>query len=108
MGCQGITESGELGCGLSDLLEIPVKIYNWLLGLAALVALAFLLIGAGRMTYWGYMEDSSAQLEAAKYTVRRTLAGFAIILLAYVIVNTLIILLGGGGIEAILTRMLSF
>lgn len=81
-------------CGVDDLLALPVNIYNYLLGLAALVAMLFIVWGGMRMFYFGYMEDSASELEAAKLTVRRAIGGFVIIATAYLLVATLLYLLG--------------
>ena len=81
-------------CGVQHLLELLVNIYNFMLGLAALVALLFIIWGGLRMLYFSYLEDSSSELAAAKLTVRRAVAGFAIVALAYLIVSTTLALVG--------------
>lgn len=81
-------------CEVADLFALLVNIYNYLLGLAALVAMLFIVWGGMRMFYFGYMEDSASELEAAKFTVRRAIGGFVIIATAYLLVATLLYLLG--------------
>ena len=89
-------------CGFIHLFALLVNIYNLLLGLAAFVVMIFIIFGGIRMFYWGMVENSTAELESAKFTVRRALFGFGLIIAAYLIVNTVIALLGGGGITDVL------
>ena len=86
--CSGIN------CTVTDLLKLPVNVYNFLLGFAALIALLFIIWGGLRMLFFSYLEDSASELAAAKLTVRRALAGFALIALSYLIVNTALSMLG--------------
>lgn len=83
-----------LDCKVDDLFEILVNIYNFLLGLAALVAMLFIVWGGTRMIYFSYMEDSASELSAAKLTVRRAVAGFVVIAMAYLLVSTALAVLG--------------
>ncbi len=86
--------SGLPTCGINHLIELLANIYNFLLTLAGLVAMFFIVFGGMRMLYFSYMEDSSQELEAAKFTVRRAIGGFIIIAMAYLLVNTLLSMLG--------------
>ncbi|MAF81150.1 hypothetical protein CL628_04020 [bacterium] len=99
--------SATNACSVGDLLGLIVNVYNFLIGAAALVAVLFLIWGGARMLYWGFLEDSASELAAAKLTARRSLGGFIIVLLAYLLVNTTIGLLGGGGINGILNQVLN-
>jgi hypothetical protein len=86
--CSGIN------CTVDDLLRLLVNVYNFLLGFAALAAMLFIVWGGLRMLYFSFLEDSAHELASAKLTVRRAVAGFVIIALAYLIVNTVLSMLG--------------
>lgn len=90
----GDPPTGLPPCGVDTLLQLVVNIYNWLLGLAALVAMLFIIFGGVRMLYYSYLEDSSSELESAKFTVRRAIGGFVIIALSYLLVGTTLAMLG--------------
>lgn len=81
-------------CGVNDLLKLLVNIYNFLLGLAGLVAMLFIVFGGVRMLYFSYLENQASELEAAKLTVSRAIGGLVIIALAYLLVNTALTMLG--------------
>jgi hypothetical protein len=83
-----------LNCTVDHLFQLLVNVYNFLLGLAALVAMLFIVWGGLRMLYFSYLEDSAHELESAKLTVRRAIGGFVIIALAYLLVSTTLNLLG--------------
>lgn len=89
--CTGL---GSDPCTVNDLFELLIGIYNFLLGLAALVAMLFIVWGGVRMLYFSYLEDSASELESAKLTVRRAVGGFVIIALAYLVVNAVLTMLG--------------
>jgi len=96
--------AGKEPCQLRDLLQLLVAVYNFLLGLAALVTMLMIIYGGIRMFIFHYFEDAPGELKNAKFTVTRGITGLIIVLAAYLIVNTLIALLGGGGINTILKR----
>ena len=89
-------------CEIKDLLQLLVSVYNMLLGLAALVAMLMIIYGGVRMFIFHYFEDAPGELKNAKFTVTRAITGLVIVLAAYLIVNTLIALLGGGDINRFL------
>jgi uncharacterized membrane protein len=89
--CTGL---GSNPCTVNHLFQLLIGVYNFLLGLAALVAMLFIIWGGLRMLYFSYLEDSAHELESAKYTIRRAIGGFVIIALAYLLVNTTLTLLG--------------
>lgn len=78
-------------CELKDLFGLLVGIYNFLLGMAGLVAFAFLVYGGIRMFFYSVDEEN---LAVGKKTVLEALIGLAIIAAAYVLVNTLLTALG--------------
>jgi len=89
-------------CGVKHILQLLINIYNVLLGLAAIVALLFIIWGAVRMFIWSVIEEPESELTAAKRTVTRAVVGFVLVLLAYLMVNTLVVVLGGGSLNDLL------
>ena len=79
-----------LDCTISDIFTLLINIYNILLGLAAVVALLFIVLGGVRMLIFYFAEQPEAELEAAKNTIRRALFGLLIIIGAFLIVATLL------------------
>lgn len=78
-------------CELKDLFELFIGIYNFLLGMAGIVAFAFLIYGGVQMLLYSVEEEHVKQ---GKSTVTQALIGLTIILIAYVVVNTLLTALG--------------
>lgn len=78
-------------CTINDIFILLVTIFNWLLGMGAVVAFIFLIYGGMRMFLYSVDESN---LETGKKTVIEALIGLAIIGLSYVIVNTLLGALG--------------
>ena len=78
-------------CELADLFKLLVGIYNFLLGMAGIVAFGFLIYGGIRMFLYSVDEEN---LAAGKKTVVEALIGLAIVALAYLLVNTLLTALG--------------
>jgi hypothetical protein len=83
-----------LACTLEDLIEVPVRIFNYLLGLAALVFIGVIVFSGLRMMWYYAAESPEAELQNAKYTLTRGIVGFVIIVGAILIVNILLSLLG--------------
>ncbi|HSX24826.1 MAG TPA: pilin [Candidatus Andersenbacteria bacterium] len=78
-------------CTIDDFFGLFVTIFNWLLGMSAIVAFIFLIYGGIRMFLYSVDEE---HLAAGKKTVIEAVIGLAIILLAYVLVNTLMVAIG--------------
>ncbi|MCE9642837.1 MAG: pilin [Candidatus Andersenbacteria bacterium] len=90
----GLVKCGNPGgkpCDINDFFKIFVDIFNYLLGMGAIVAFVFLIYGGIKMFLYSVDEDN---LAAGKKTVIEALIGLAIILLAYVLINTLLTVLG--------------
>lgn len=97
-----VAEAAILTCGyagkpactqVSQLFGTLINIYNTLLGLAAFIAI-IMIIGSGiGMLIYHYFEHAEQVLENSKLTFTRAITGFIIIAAAYLIVNTLLILL---------------
>lgn len=98
----GLVPCKGLGCTVDDLFKMFIRIYNFLLGAAALVAMLFVIVGGIRMFF---LAASESELENAKHTVKYAIVGFVIIACAYLIVNTLIFVLGGGGLQQLFQRL---
>ena len=86
--------SNPLNCTFNDLLEVPVRIFNSALGLAAFVLLGIIVFAGSRMMWYYLAESPKQELENAKHTLTRGIVGFAIIAGAILIVNTLLAILG--------------
>ncbi len=84
-------EGNVSGCELNDLFGLLVGIYNFLLGMAGIVAFGFLIYGGIQILLYSTSEEN---LKAGKSTVIQALIGLAIIALAYIVVNTLLSVLG--------------
>jgi hypothetical protein len=96
-GPKGQTVQGQEspdGCTLKDLFNLLVRIYNFLLGMAGIVAFGLLVYGGVQMLLFSVDED---KVKSGKSTVTQALIGLAIIALAYIIVNTLLLALGVTG-----------
>ncbi len=78
-------------CSIDDFFGLFVNVFNWLLGMSAVVAFIFLIYGGIRMFLYSVDEE---HLAAGKKTVIEALIGLAIVLLAYILVNTLLVALG--------------
>ena len=104
VGCEG------LNCKLTDLLAIPVNIFNYLLSGAALVLLLMIIWAGIRMTMYWFNEQPEQELTAAKMTLTRAIVGFAIVTMAILIVNILAVqILGlypGSGLYGIVSGLL--
>lgn len=95
--CDPLPGEGRLrpgaDCGVEHLFELIVNVYNFALGLAALVAFLFIVIGGVRMLI-AYYGDGEGNVRDAKATLRNGIVGFVIVLAAYLIVQTLLTFLG--------------
>ncbi|HLD25811.1 MAG TPA: hypothetical protein VJC05_02110 [Candidatus Andersenbacteria bacterium] len=82
------------GCTLENLLEVPVRVYNFLLYFSGLVALAVIVVAGVRMMLFHLAEAPESELQNAKLTLTRGIFGLLIIAGAYVIVALILNLLG--------------
>lgn len=80
-------------CEVKHFFELIVNIYNVLLGFLAIVAIMVLIWSGVRMLLHQIAEQPEAELTAAKTTFTRAIWGLVIILCAFLIVNTLLIVL---------------
>jgi hypothetical protein len=88
-------------CGVKDLFQLLINVYNFFLGLGGLVALLFIIWGGIQMIL-GFVDGGEHSVESGKATVKNGIIGLVILACGYLIVNTVIMLLGGGGIDALL------
>ncbi len=94
----GLVPCTGLDCTFESIMELFANIFNWLIGLAGLVAMGFIVWAAARMLYWSFLEDAEAELVSAKRTLTRAIVGFVIVAAAWVIVNTVITIVSGGSV----------
>jgi amino acid transporter len=83
-----------LSCTFDDLLRVPIRIFNALLGFAAFILLGIIIFAGLRMLWYHLAESPEQELQNAKHTLTRGLVGFAIVAGAILIVNTLLFILG--------------
>jgi hypothetical protein len=87
---------GEPECGLEHLIGLGNNIITFLIGLATLVAVILLAIGGFKLVI---SQGNPGAMEDAKKRIWNVLIGFLIILLAWLVVETILTLLTGGGFE---------
>ena len=91
---QGLVPCSGLDCKITDLFKLAANIFNWLLGMAGIVAILIIVFaGLGMLTY-GWFENPEVVLQGARYTLTRAITGFIIIAIAFIVVNTLLTVLG--------------
>ncbi len=74
---------GQLGLGDADLRETTLNILRWALGILALTAIVFLIIGFGDLLISG---DSEVVRIRARRIITGALIGLMVVLLAWAIV----------------------
>jgi hypothetical protein len=97
----------DKSCGVDDIFQLLVNVYNFLLGMAAIVAMIAIIISGVLMLTYHYFENPDQVLQGAKLTLTRAVFGLAIVIMAYLIVNTLLLALGvnaGGKLGQLLIR----
>ncbi len=82
------------GCRLRDIFNLLVNIYNFLLGLAAIVGMVVIIASGILMLIYHWFENPESVLAGAKYTLTRAILGLVIVIVAYVLVFTLLRILG--------------
>lgn len=87
------SESGDAMCTLCDLFKLIKNIIDWLMGILAIVALVILVVAA---IMYIVSTGNSKLVESAKDAIKNTLFGFAIVLLAWVIINVVFFVLPTG------------
>ncbi len=94
----GLVPCGEKGneCGLSDLITLGNNVIEFLIMIAALIAVILLAIGGFKLVI---SRGNPAAMEQAKSRIWNVFIGFVIILIAYLVVQTILTLLTGGGFE---------
>ena len=100
--CGGL---GQNACTVADFFQLLINVYNFFLGLGGLVALLFIIWGGIQMIL-GFLDGGEHTVEAGKQTVKNGIIGLVILACGYLIVNTIIILLGGKGIDALINPFL--
>jgi len=82
---------GGLDCSVCSLLELIQNIFNWLLGISA--ALAVLLVILAGFTYLMSLSDDNLFIKAKRFLIY-AVAGFLLILVSFLIFNTVYLALG--------------
>lgn len=100
--CDGV----KVPCTVDHLFTLLINVYNFLLGMAGLVAMLVIVYGGILMLLSFLDSGKSSYIESGKNYVRGGITGLVIIACAYLIVNTLIVLLGGGGLAPLFQRLL--
>jgi len=90
----GLVSCGGLDCGVCEILKTVSQIFNWLLSISAAVAILLLVIGG--FIYIGAKGDQN-KLASAKNILFKTIVGFAIALLAWLIIHSLFKVMGAKG-----------
>ena len=76
--------TGQADCQFSDLVIMLVRLINYLISLAALVAIYYILLaGFNLVTALGNAE----KIESGKNTLSHAVVGFALVILAFVFLN---------------------
>lgn len=83
-----------LNCNVSHFFQLLVNIYDFLLGLAALVAILLIIWSGIKMLTYQFSENPESDLTEAKHTLTRALTGLALIVGAFLVVRTLLLVLG--------------
>jgi hypothetical protein len=95
-------------CTVNSVFQLLVNIYNFLLALTAFVAIIMLVWSGVRLMIYQFDEKPAGELEAAKLAIRRSIWGLIIIACAFLIVNTLLAVLGVQGDILNLLRQYGF
>lgn len=101
-------------CSVDDLFGLLINIYNFLLGMLAFVAVLVIIVAGVRMILHSLAEgpvgsSSRSELENAKVMLARAIWGIIIIATAWLVVNTVLVVLGvrntgPGSVGDLLTR----
>lgn len=83
-----------LDCKPEHIIELLVNVYNFLLGMAAIIAMLFLVYIAIQFLTHQFDDNPESVLTAAKSHLRHLIWGFLLIACAYLIVNTLLAIVG--------------
>ena len=83
-----------INCQQGDVQSLLITVLNWLLGIAFIVAVLFLVIGGFRYIMSAGNEE---QAEAGKKTIINALIGVVVIILSYVIVQVVARLVSNSG-----------
>lgn len=95
---QGLIPCTDEPCTLDQLIELAVRIFNWLLALGGIVALLAVIV-AGIRYLVGVFSGESGAMAAAKENLTYAIIGLAVLLLAFVIVRTIYVGIFGGTIS---------
>lgn len=77
-------------CGVEHIIEMGVNVVNALIGLTFLAVVLFILIGGFRMIL---ASGSPERIQAARANITTAIIGLVIVLVAWVLINTAIVVL---------------
>lgn len=90
---------GRDGCTIPDLIRTAIRVINFFVGASWLVAVFFVFWGAfGLATSYGNPE----KIESGKKTIQNAIVGFFLIMIAFILINWLVMVLGGYTIQDML------
>lgn len=88
--------AGPDNCTIRDLIFVVIRVINFFIGASWLVALFFVFWGAyGLSTSYG----NSEKIEAGKKTIQNAIVGFFLVIVAFLLINWLVMVLGGLSLE---------
>jgi hypothetical protein len=88
--------TNEPECKLSHLIGLGNNVIEFLIYIAALIAVILLAIAGFKLVI---SQGNASAMEQAKSSIWNVFVGFLIILLAYLVVQTILFVLTGGGFE---------
>jgi hypothetical protein len=108
LSCAQILQDPTATCGVCHIFALLISIFNFLLGLAAILLLLFAIIAGARMIIFQFSEQPESELVNARLTLTRAIFGFAIIAGAMIIVNTVLFVIGLNSATPIGSLLCSF
>jgi hypothetical protein len=95
--------AGPDNCTIRDLIMMVLRITNFFIGASWLVALFFVFWGAyGLSTSYGNQE----KIAAGKKTIQNAIVGFFLIMIAFLLINWLVMVLGGYNVQQMIDLLI--
>ncbi len=83
-------------CTLTDLFLVVIRIINYLISLAGLVCMLFILWAGWNMITAGGNEE---QIASAKQTLSNAVIGFFMVLVAFLLLDGILMIISGYGLQ---------
>jgi len=80
-------------CGVSDIFELIVNLFNFLLGLIALIFVLIMIVAGLRLALYQFADSPETELSGAKLMFRRGMFGLVVALMAFLLINTVLVIL---------------